>query len=381
MMGTLDILDRLVAFPSVTGGPNGEIAGWIGDYLSGLGFHLHALPSHDGAKTGLIARIGPRGPGGALLSAHMDVVPVAGQAWTRDPFRLTEESGRLYGRGTTDMKGFLACALHAAAKAAETQLARPFMLALSYDEEIGCRGIAGMIDHVLPVLGRPGFCIVGEPTSMRLALGHKGKIALGADCRGEAGHSANAPNHLNALHLASRFVLALEAEQARLADEGARDEAYDVPYATVHAGRMSGGIALNVVPDRASVEFEIRALTAGEGRDVLGRIREAAAEICRRSGKAAAAIAITETNAYPGLATPPEAEVVRTVAALLPEGAARIKVAYGTEAGFFDRIGIPTLVCGPGSMAQGHQPDEFIERSELERCDRMLRNLLRHLSA
>lgn len=380
-MTTLEILDRLIAFPSVTGRPNRDIAEWIGGYLARLGFRVRALPSADGTRTGLLARIGPEGPGGALLSAHMDVVPVEGQAWTRDPFRLSEAGGRLYGRGTTDMKGFLACALHAAARAAATRLARPFMLALSYDEEIGCRGIAEMIDHVLPVLGRPGFCIVGEPTSMRLALGHKGKIALSADCRGEAGHSANAPNCLNALHLASRFVLALEAEQARLAERGARDEAYDVPHTTVHAGRMSGGIALNVVPNRASVEFEIRALTADEGRDVLERIRRAAAEICRMSGKAAAAIDITQTNAYPGLAMPPDADAVRTVAALLPERAERIKVAYGTEAGFFDRIGIPTLVCGPGSMAQGHQPDEFIERSELDRCDGMLANLLRHLSA
>lgn len=365
MSRTLDILDRLVAFPTVSAASNLDMAGWIEAFLTGLGFLCHRIANATGDKVGIFARIGP-GEGGLLLSSHMDVVPVEGQAWTRDPFRLTEAGGRLYGRGTTDMKGFLAASLAAAEAAARAQLKRPLMLSLSYDEEVGCLGIRAMIGEMTATIGRPDMALVGEPTSMDIAIGHKGKLAARATFRGEAGHSALAPNYRNALHGAADFIGLLRAEQARLAG-GARDPAYDMPYSTVHAGRMQGGVALNIVPDRAEVDFEIRHLAADDPEAILARLQGQGAEIA-------------VLNRYPGLDGAPDSLAARTLAAALPQ-ARQIKVAYGTEAGFFAGLGIPTVVCGPGSMAQAHQPDEYIEAQELDRADAMLAQLIDTLCA
>ncbi len=377
----LEILDRIVAFPSVSSRSNRDIADWIATYLRDLGFAVVEVPNADGQKTGLFARVGPSGDGGLLLSAHMDVVPAEGQTWTRDPFRLTRDGARLYGRGTTDMKGFLAAALSAAADAAHGALARPFLLSLSYDEELGCLGIRDMIGQLPAALGRPAFCIVGEPTGMAIATGHKGKLALRADCRGQAGHSAMAPNYLNALHLAADMVGRVRAEQARLTSEGARDASYDIPYSTLHVGRLSGGIALNIVPDRAILDFELRHLAADEPGAIVERLRQAAAALVAQAGHPAAGVEVEVLNAYPGLDTPLDAAAVQAARSALPTGTGLTKVAYGTEAGFFAGRGISTVVCGPGNMAQGHQPDEYLAESQLAACAAMLTRLVSGLSA
>lgn len=377
-MNTLELLDRLVAIPSVSADSNLPIIGFIESVLAGCGATVERVTDPGGQKAGLLARIGPAVDGGVVLSAHTDVVPVAGQDWSRDPFRLSRDGGRVYGRGTTDMKGFLAAALAAAGQAARAGLKRPLLLSLSYDEEIGCVGIRTMIDRVIPALGRPQFCIVGEPTSMQVATGHKGKGAYLATCRGAAGHSAMAPNFCNALHLAADFIAVLRAEQARLMAEGARDPAYDIACSTVHAGRMAGGIALNIVPDTATVAFEIRHLAEEPVAAILANIRAGAAAAVAKAHHPAAAIGIAETNLYPGLDAPAGAEVVATVAALAGN-TGLTKVAYGTEAGYFAARAIPTVVCGPGSMDQGHQPDEFIDLSQLAACDAMLARLVRSL--
>lgn len=377
----LEILDRLVGFPSVSSRSNRDIAGWIVGYLRDLGFAVVEVPSADGQKVGLFARVGPAGDGGLLLSAHMDVVPTEGQAWTRDPFRLTRDGGRLYGRGTTDMKGFLASTLAAAADAARGKLDRPFLLSLSYDEELGCLGIRNMIGQLPAAHGRPAFCIVGEPTSMAIATGHKGKLALRAECRGQAGHSAMAPNYMNALHLAADMVGLVRAEQTRMVSEGAQDAAYDIPYSTLHVGRLSGGIALNIVPDRAALDFELRHLAADDPVVVVERLRHAAAALVTQAGHPAAGVEIEVLNAYPGLDTPLDAVAVQAARSALPAGTALTKVGYGTEAGFFAGQGISTVVCGPGNMAQGHQPDEYIEESQLAACAAMLTQLVSGLSA
>jgi len=376
---TLDLLDRLVAFASVSSRSNQDIADWIGGHLHGLGFTVDRVPNADGTKAGLFARLGPEMDGGVILSAHMDVVPVEGQAWTRDPFRLTRDGSRLHGRGTTDMKGFLAAMLSAAGLAARGRLARPLLLSLSYDEELGCLGIRDMIGHLPPVFARAAFCIVGEPTRMAVATGHKGKIAMRAECRGQAGHSAMAPNYVNALHLAADMVVLVRDEQARLMAEGARDPAYDIACSTLHVGKLAGGIALNIVPDRAVMDFELRHLAADDPAPILDRLHAGAAQIAARSGDAAA-IEVRTVNAYPGLDTPTEAAAVRAAQAALPRGTALAKVAYGTEAGFFDAAGISTVVCGPGDMAQGHQPDEFLEESQLAACEAMLARVVASLS-
>ena len=375
---TLDLLDRLVAFPSVSSRSNRDIADWIAALLRDHGLEVTEVPNGEGSKVGLFARLGPPVAGGTILSAHMDVVPVEGQAWGVDPFRLTRRDGRLYGRGTTDMKGFLAAALSVATAARNRPLTRPLLLSLSYDAEVGCQGIRAMIPHLPAPFTEAAACIVGEPTAMLVATGHKGKVALHVDCRGQAGHSAMAPEYVNALHLATDMVGLIRAEQAALAASGARDPAYDVAYSTLHVGKLSGGIALNIVPDRATLDFELRHLAADDPGPILDRLRAGAAAIAGRAGPMAG-IEIAVVNSYPGLDVPPTAPAVLTARAALPEGARLIKVGYGTEAGYFAARGLSTIVCGPGDMAQGHQPDEYIDEGQIAACEAMLTRLVASL--
>lgn len=360
-----EILGRLLAFPTVSARSNLEMIDWVQAHLAGAGFAVTRVAAAGGTKAGLLARFGS-GEGGTLFSAHSDVVPVEGQDWSVEPFALTRRDGRWLGRGTTDMKGFLACLLALAETLDRDPPARPVMIALSWDEEVGCRGIAEMIDRVIPTLGRPELCIVGEPTLMRLGIGHKGKASFRATCRGQAGHSALAPQFTNALHLAADLIGALRHEQARLLREGATDAAYDIACSTVHAGRMQGGVALNIVPDRAEVEFEIRHLAAEPAEAILARIAARLPE----------GVEIAATGAYPGLEADPGAAAVARLASLLPE-ASPIKVSYGTEAGFFAALGIATVVCGPGTMRDGHQPDESIDPDQLLLCAQVIGRLVR----
>lgn len=372
---TLEILSRLIAFPTVSADSNLALIGHAEALLQGAGFTTHRLPDATGMKAGLMARIGPEGQGGIMLSAHSDVVPVEGQDWTRPPFRLTRDGDRLYGRGTTDMKGFLASSLSLAQRIGRP--ARPLMLAISYDEERGCRGIRDMLPGVAALGWKPDLCIVGEPTSMRIATGHKGKAAYEAVCHGTAGHSALAPRHVNALHLAAEFIGALRRIQDGYARDGARDMGYDIPFSTVHAGRMEGGRALNIVPDHARIEFELRHLPGDAPEDFLARLEAGIAAILPgfRRLDASAGITVTQVNRYPGFGIAPEDPLVARLGALCgsPE---TIKVAYGTEAGYFTGLGIPALVCGPGDMERdGHKPDESLAVAELAACDAMMERI------
>ena len=374
---TLHYLARLVGFATVTDGPNLAVTEYLQATLAEFGFDVHRISDQSGERAGLFASLGPAGAGGVLLSAHTDVVPVTGQNWSSDPFKLRRDGGQVYGRGTTDMLGFVACMLSAAEQAATKPPARPLKIALSWDEEIGCAGIREMIGHLEPSIGLPDYCIVGEPTLMRVATGHKGKAALRAVCTGTGGHSAHAPEFLNALHLATDFVAALRSLQDDLATNGKKETGYQPPYSTIHVGKMTGGVALNIVPDKAVIDFEVRHLAADDPQMLLSRIQKAAANVAGRykSKFPTANIQINERNAYPGLDTPASADVVRTATGLA--GTETTKVAYGTEAGYFsDHLKIPTVVCGPGNMDQGHKPDEFIEISQLEACDAMLTRLL-----
>lgn len=380
MTRTQEILDRLVGFDTVSARSNLALVDFVGTLLAAKGFAVTRLPDDTGQKAGLYAERGPAGAG-VLLSAHTDVVPVAGQDWTHPPFRLTCEGDRLYGRGTTDMKGFVASALALAERAAGAELREPLRIVLSYDEEVGCVGIRQMLDRLRPLAGRPRACIVGEPTGMRVAIGHKGKAALRATCHGQGGHSALAPRFVNALHLAADFVAELRTLQDEIARTGARDEAYDIPYTTVHVGRLEGGTALNIVPDRAVLELEYRHLAADPSDGMLARILSAAERVAARyrPAFAGARIEVDRHNAYPGLDVPETAAVVTYAKGLAHENAVT-KVAFGTEAGYFQELGIPTVVCGPGSMAgQGHKPDEFIAAADLAACDAMMDRLLADL--
>lgn len=375
------LLDRLIAFDTVSDRPNLELILWVRDVLAGVGVAATVIPSACGHKANLYATIGPTDRPGVMLSGHTDVVPVEGQAWTRPPFRLTRAEGRLYGRGTTDMKGFVACAIEAALLAAGRDLRTPLHLAFSHDEEVGCIGVGSLIDLLAEAPVRPAMVIVGEPTGMAVATGHKGKIGMRATFHGREGHSALAPLALNALHPAADFIGAIRAEQARIAAIGPRDGDYDVPYTTVHAGILRGGTQVNIVPALCQVEYEVRALAQDDGQAIIDRLARAAQAACDATGDPDARVSFDETMRYPGLGTPPDAPVVAFVKGLTGANGT-IKVAYGTEGGLFaDRLGLPVVVCGPGSMAQGHKPDEYVTEDQFALCRAMLGRLVDRLAA
>lgn len=377
------ILERLIGFDTVSAKSNLDLMGYVQGLLGVAGIEAVLVPDATGQKANLYATVGPADVPGVILSGHVDVVPVDGQLWSRPAFALTQSDGRLYGRGVTDMKGFVACAIAAVLRAQTMDLKVPVILALSHDEEIGCQGVPSMLDAMAgwPVPAR--MCLVGEPTSMQVATGHKGKIALRATCTGRELHSAMAPLGLNALHLGAEFLGAVRDLQAEVAATGARDDDYDVPYTTLHVGKFNGGVQVNIVPKTCVLDFEIRSL-AGEDTDGLIATLRSAAEAIVAPHRAAfpeAAIVVERLWDYPGLGTSPDADVV-TFAKGLVGGNGTIKVPYGTEGGMFaQRLGVPTVICGPGSMTQGHTPDEFIEIEQLARCEAMLDTLLGRLVA
>ncbi len=377
------ILEQLIAFPTVSRDSNLALIGFVRDYLDEHGIESVLIHNEDGDKANLYARIGPDGGGGVMLSGHTDVVPVDGQDWTRDAFRMTLESGRLYGRGTADMKGFLACVLALVPSAARRSLAVPLHLAFSYDEEVGCIGVRRMLDMLESVKERPDLCIVGEPTEMQVGIAHKGKLAATCTCRGVEAHSALPDRGLNAIYLAAEMIQALRDIQESVRTRSPHDHHYSVPWTTIQVGTIRGGTALNIIPGECRFALEIRNTQHDDPEVLLSRIEEAADKIVspHRGDFPDAAIDITVTNRYPALDTRPEEEVVRRVQDLM-DTEDFIKLAFGTEGGLFQqRLGLSTVICGPGSMDQGHKPDEFVARSELARCDVFLGKLLDQISA
>ncbi|MEM9249965.1 MAG: acetylornithine deacetylase [Pseudomonadota bacterium] len=382
-MDTIALLDRLIAFPTISHLSNRPLIDFCADLLRAAGADVRIIEDSTGQKANLYATIGPRDRPGVLLSGHTDVVPTEGQNWTVPPFELTERDGRLYGRGTTDMKGFVAAALALALRAARLPLQTPLHLALSHDEEVGCVGVRSLIAMLAEAEIRPRLCLVGEPTLMALATGHKGKTFLKATCTGREAHSSLAPEALNAVHLACDTVRLIRDLQNEVIASGVTDPAYDVPYTTLHVGQLSGGVALNIVPNHAEIIFEIRNLMGDDPAAMLDtlRTRLAAHLAPLRNDFPEAAVDIVETGGYPALDTPQDADVVGFAKALTGANAT-LKVAYGTEAGLFsEHLALPTVVCGPGSIAQAHKPDEYVTRDQLAHCDAMLDGLLVRLQS
>ena len=378
---TLSFLRDLTAFPTVSRDPNRDLIDYCAGYLRSIGASVDIIPAEAGRKANLYATIGPQDIPGVMLSGHTDVVPVDGQAWSKPPFEAVVEDGRVYGRGTADMKGFVASALYCASKAAERQLKTPLHLALSHDEEIGCVGVHSLIDMLADAPVTPAMCIVGEPTSMVIATGHKGKTAIEATCIGSVAHSALAPQAVNAIHLACDLIEQIRHLQDDIAVNGVQDTAYDIPYTTLHAGLVSGGIVLNIVPHHAVVTFEIRNLMSDDPKKILQRLRDVMMPVIATAHQRAphADIAFKVTNSYPGLDTPLDNCVVKMLAELTSSDQ-RVKVAFGTEGGLFSqKLGIPTVVCGPGSMEQGHKADEFVTLEQLAACNKMLEALIDRL--
>jgi acetylornithine deacetylase len=374
---TIDYLERLIAFATVSRDSNLDLIAYVRGELEPLGFRCMLAPSEDGRKANLYASIGPQDVPGIVLSGHSDVVPVEGQAWSSDPFKLRKADGKLFGRGSVDMKGFIAACMSLAHDIDAERLAAPLHFAFSYDEEVGCLGVRRLIDMLDGVSPRPRFCIVGEPTSMQVAVAHKGKDGAKVSCIGLEAHSSLAPLGINAIHLAIDLINEIRAVQADVAETGARDGDYDVPYTTLHVGKIAGGEALNIVPNLATFEFEIRNIADENPKALMDRIRKAAERIENEAQKVfpGAAINFAPGISYPALNTPPDADVVSFVKSLTG-GNSTTKISFGTEGGLFDqRLGIPTVVCGPGSIAVAHKPDEYIEESQLAACETMLAKL------
>ena len=379
---TEQILEKLISFSTVSRNSNLELIHYIEGYLANLGISSSLILNEEKTKANLYAKLGPQDVPGIMLSGHTDVVPVDGQDWSVDPFCMTLKANKLYGRGTTDMKGFIASVLAVLPKAITMDLKTPLELAFSYDEEIGCVGVKDMIKMLESTNKAPAFCIVGEPTSMQVAVAHKGKTAATCTCIGVEAHSALTDKGLNAIYLATEMIQGIRGVQQRMKLNNEHDHHYDVPYTTLHVGTIEGGTALNIIPRQCEFKFEIRNIQSDNPKDILEEIEQLAESIVSEYNNTfpSAEIRIDIFNQYPALDTSPEEPVVTFVQGLM-ETDEFIKLAFGTEGGLFQsRLGTATVVCGPGSMDQGHKPDEFIYRSELQRCDLFLGRLLKHIS-
>lgn len=374
---TLAILDALIRFPSVSSESNLDIVEWIEGYLSQHGVTARRIPDATGRKASLLATIGPQDRAGVVLSAHTDVVPVVGQDWSSPPFAATGRDGRIFGRGATDMKGFIACVLAHVPRFKKAATATPVHIALSYDEEVGCLGAPDLVAGIAAAPVKPALCIVGEPTGLAVGYAHKGKIARRVTVTGRGGHSALPHRAANAVFAAARIVTALDDLAQLMARQGARDDAFDPPYTTIHAGSLHGGTALNFVPDRATLEFEIRYLPGTDPRALLDEI-DAAIDRERTRLKAQApetGITVDDMASYPAMAIGRSDPAVSAAQRLADREDGAITVSFGTEAGLYAQAGIPTVVCGPGDIARAHKADEWIGIDELAGADQMMARL------
>lgn len=377
----VDLLAELVACDTTSQRSNLGLIAFIEDYLAGHGVATRRIPDDSGEKANLYATIGPADRPGVMLSGHTDTVPVTDQAWNVPPFRLTADGDRLYGRGTADMKGFLASVLATVPALVGANLALPVHLAFSHDEEVGCLGVRNLLADLEHQPVRPAACIVGEPTSMGVASAHKGKIGVRLHVRGKACHSGMAPEGVNAIHAAARLVSWVDETAADKATHGPFDERFTIPHTTLQVGTIGGGTALNIVPQDCVLDAEIRAVPGDDPEALLAQLTQLAAaqQAQMRQTHPEASIRLERLIDYPGLSLDDHA-LVEFVLSLLDD-ASRTRIGYGTEGGLFQHtLGIPTLVCGPGSMAQGHQPDEFITRDQLARCQAFLARLVAALS-
>lgn len=370
------ILCELISIESISSNSNLDIIACIEKILASSGVSARRVPSPDGRKASLLASLGPADRPGVVLSAHTDVVPVDGQAWTVPPFAGVLRDARVYGRGATDMKGFLAVVLANVPRLKEAAIAAPVHLAFSYDEEVGCRGAPDLVRALVQSVAMPALAIVGEPTIMRVVRAHKGKVARRLTFTGRTGHSAMPHRAANAVDAAVAIAHALRG----LADEEiARgdDAAFDPPYTTIHVGSLHGGSAVNLVPERAVLEYEIRTMPGRDAGEILARIDELVA--CERdrlrNNAAEADIISEEISAYPGLDIGADDAATRLMAQLAGDTQPATTVAFGTEAGLYAQAGIATLVCGPGDMARGHKADEWIGLDELAAANAMMDRL------
>jgi len=379
------LLAKLISFDTTSRFSNLDLIHFVRDYLAQHGVNSNLVADRSATKATLFATIGPTDRPGFLLAGHTDVIPVDGQAWTTDPFQLDRRDGRLYGRGSADMKGFIASVLAAVPRFARMPLHTPIHLAFTCDEEVGCIGLRQLLEDSgsLPVQAAMG--IVGEPTSMRLVVAHKGKVAIRVQVRGKEGHSSNPAAAVNAVEYAAELIAFVRRLNQEKRIAGPFDPQYEVPHTTLHVGSVQGGTVLNIVPAECVFEFEIRYLPEDPAQPILDRIRKFAVdelEPAMKKVNPSCGIVFHDKFSYPGLSIAPDARVATFVHGLLDDSQeAPGKIAFGTEGGLYQqRCGIPMVVCGPGDIANAHQPDEYVEAGQLAACDRLLDRLTGALS-
>ncbi|MEM7444150.1 MAG: acetylornithine deacetylase [Pseudomonadota bacterium] len=380
---SLDMIETLIGFPTVSRDSNLDLIYFIRDTLADQGVESLIVPDDSGRKANLYATLGPTDRPGICLSGHTDVVPVDGQDWDSDPFQLTERDGRLYGRGTADMKGFVAIAMAMVPTFLSRELETPIHLAFSYDEEIGCIGVRGLLAKLDAMPIKPSACIVGEPTSMKPVIGHKGKRSVRVHVRGLEGHSSLAHQGVNAVHFAADAIAFLHQMARDKRKNGPFDQTFDPPYTTVHIGTIQGGTALNIVPRDCMFEFEFRHLPVEDPNELFAEFESHVRDVLEpemRQVDANAGFRFEEMSTIAGLDTEEDDPTV-TLTKVLAGANDTGKVAFGTEGGLFQKIGIPTVVCGPGSIEQAHKPNEFIEIEQVLRCEDFMHKLCERVAA
>lgn len=383
-MDVYQILAKLVSFPVLGGESNMSIINWISSYLDDLGIAITLVPNEERNKASLHCRIGPPVDGGVILSGHSDVVPVEGQDWNTDPFQLADPGdGKLYGRGSCDMKGFLACFLALAPEMRKHPLKKPIYFAISYDEEVGCLAAPALAQDIIDSYEEKArFAIIGEPSLMQPTVGQKGICVLKTIVNGSAGHSSRIRQEVSAIHESARLILWLESYMDKLIAKGNIDPRFDPPYSSIHVGKIKGGVAHNIVADHASFLCDIRTIP----QDSLQEIRNEFAAYCREREQELRSIfpefqIITEAYhpPVPALDTHEDQDIVGLVKRISGNDQL-MAVSYAAEAGQFAEAGFESIICGPGSIEQAHRANEFIAKSELDKGVSMLRNLLTELS-
>lgn len=376
------MLEELVGFDTTSRRSNMALIDFVTAELQAHGVAARLVTNAAGDKANLYASIGPDRDGGVVLSGHTDVVPVDGQRWTGDPFQLCEDSGKLYGRGTTDMKGFIACALALLPEMAQARLNAPIHFALSYDEEIGCRGVPAMIARLVEDIPAPLAVIVGEPTEMKLVNAHKGLAIYRTRIKGRVAHSSQTQAGASAVMAAGRLIAKLHeiSEHRRLTADP--NSPFAPPYSTMTANTVNGGTAINILAAECQFEWDLRVVPGDDQEAIVAEMRAFARDVVlpdMRGSAPEAEIVIEEISAAPALAPEANGAAEALIRALTGANTAEA-VAYGTEAGLFQAAGMSTIVCGPGAVAQAHQPDEWVAIDQLAECTTLLRRLIRHLS-
>lgn len=380
---TVEILKRLIAFDTVSRNSNLALIAWVQDYLDGYGIKSSLIHDETGKKANLFATIGPSEQPGFMLSGHTDVVPVDGQEWSTDPFALVEKEGRFFARGASDMKSFIAVVLANVPAFATAKLKTPINIALSYDEEVGCKGAPSLIEHIQGKAVMPRLCIVGEPTDMKVVTAHKGNKRFRCEVHGHECHSAHTNLGVNAVEIAAELVHRLRTMARNRIQFGPFDKDFDPPYTTIHTGTIHGGTAMNIVPKECAFEFELRYIPGDDPDICLAQLREHARTVLEPEMKAVSAdsrIDFLFKSQLPALDTKETAEATE-IAKSLSGSNDTGKISFGTEGGLFHTAGLPTVVCGPGSIEQAHKPDEWILLEQIALCEDFMGRLVSRAAA